>query len=127
MIGDSASHQCANVACTPFALCYTCMQPRTYKLCVYMCTYSQAEALASDSHLQVRSSAHAGTRKSHVHVCLLMREQHCRLCVALGDISIIPSHCDYCLHDCKVTLATLCTELTRVQDGGYTAVDPTSP
>ena len=26
--------------------------------------------------------------------------------------------------DCN---ATLCTELTRIQDGGYTAVDPTSP
>ena len=29
--------------------------------------------------------------------------------------------------DCKVALATLHTELTRIQDGGYTAVDPTSP
>ena len=28
---------------------------------------------------------------------------------------------------CKVALATLRTELTRIQDGGYTAVDPTSP
>ena len=30
-------------------------------------------------------------------------------------------------HYCKVALAALCTELTRIQDGGYTAVDPTSP
>ena len=29
--------------------------------------------------------------------------------------------------DCKVALATLCTELTRIQDGRYAAVDPTSP
>ena len=28
---------------------------------------------------------------------------------------------------CKVALATLCTELMRIQDGGYTAVDLTSP
>ena len=27
----------------------------------------------------------------------------------------------------KVVLATLCTELKRIQDSGYTAVDPTSP
>ena len=32
-------------------------------------------------------------------------------------------HPDYC----KVVLATLRTELTQIQDGGYTAVDPTSP
>ena len=28
---------------------------------------------------------------------------------------------------CKVVLATLRTELTQIQDSGYTAVDPTSP
>ena len=28
---------------------------------------------------------------------------------------------------CKVPLATLRTELTRIQDDGYNAVDPTSP
>ena len=31
------------------------------------------------------------------------------------------------LSDCKVALATLRTDLTWIQDGGYTAVDPTSP
>ena len=31
------------------------------------------------------------------------------------------------LVDCKVVLVTLRTELVRIQDGGYTAVDPTSP
>ena len=29
--------------------------------------------------------------------------------------------------DCKVALTTLRTEMTWIQDGGYTAVDPTSP
>ena len=31
------------------------------------------------------------------------------------------------LQNCKVALATSRTELTRIQDGGYTTVDPASP
>ena len=33
----------------------------------------------------------------------------------------------WCIHYCKVVLATSRTELTQIQDGVYTAVDPTSP